>query len=186
MEMEEGQSLKRLHMDDIYASGGQKRRAASPNDEYMLSMPLNRSRGRELSPRRSPQSGFISLPRVTTMSSVHTSRSNSCISTMSMSMHPAGLATANSFGRRSPVDPSLGDVSPTSCNSPCTAPVSLKPNPRTSISDGELIHPGTISGASTRKITKVQILSAIKVQGCFMCGCCPKKPKRFDTIEELK
>jgi hypothetical protein len=92
MEMEEGQSLKRLHTDDIYAPGDQKKRAASPNDEYMLSMPLNTSRGRELSPRRSPQGRFIS-PRVATMPSVHTSRSNSCISTMSMSMHPGGHLT---------------------------------------------------------------------------------------------
>jgi hypothetical protein len=185
MEMEEGQSLKRLHTDDIYAPGDQKKRAASPNDEYMLSMPLNTSRGRELSPRRSPQGRFIS-PRVATMPSVHTSRSNSCISTMSMSMHPGGLATANSFGRRSPADPSLGDISPTSCNSPGTAPLSLKPNPLTSTSDRELIHPGTILNASTRNIAQVQIPSAIKVQGCFMCECCLKKPKRFDTIEELK
>jgi hypothetical protein len=74
MEMEEGQSLKRLHMDDTYAPGGQKRRAASPNDEYMPSMPLDTSRGRELSPRRSPQGRFTSLPRVATMPSVHTSQ----------------------------------------------------------------------------------------------------------------
>ncbi|CAG2001577.1 unnamed protein product [Fusarium graminearum] len=56
--MEEHQSLKRLHMDDTYVPGGKKRSAASPSDEYMLSMPLNTSRVRELSPRRSPQGLF--------------------------------------------------------------------------------------------------------------------------------
>ncbi|KPA36997.1 transcription factor [Fusarium langsethiae] len=141
MDMEDGQSLKRLHIDDAYVPGGQKRRAASPNDEHLLGMPR----------RTSPPGHFTSLPRGATMPSVSTSRSNSYISTMSMSMHPASIATANSSGRRSSVGPSPGGISFTSCNSPYTAP---KP------------------GGS-------------KVQGFFMCECCPKKPKRFETLEEL-
>ncbi|KAF5637375.1 zinc finger protein [Fusarium tjaetaba] len=184
MEMEDGQSLKRLHIDDAYMPGGQKRRAASPNDEHMLGMP-DMSRRRDMSSRGSPQGRFNSLSRGVTMPSVSTSRSNSYISNMSMSMHPAGLATANSFGRRSPVGPSPGGISPTSCNSPYTAPVSLNPSPRTSISGRGSIHSRTVSGASTRKITEVQKPGGTKVQGFFMCECCPKKPKRFETIEEL-
>jgi hypothetical protein len=175
MEMEDGQSLKRLHIDDAYVPGGQKRRAASPNDEHLLGMPRRTSPGR-----------FTSLPRGATMPSVSTSRSNSYISTMSMSMHPAGITTVNSFGRRSPVGPSPGGISPTSCNSPYTAPVSLNPSPRTSISGRGSIHSRTVSGASTRKITEVQKPGGSKVQGFFMCECCPKKPKRFETAEELK
>lgn len=185
MEMEDGQSLKRLHIDDAYIQGGQKRRAASPNDEHMLGMP-DMSRRRDLSSRGSPQGRYTALSRGATMPSVSTSRSNSYISNMSMSMHPAGLATANSFGRRSPVGPSPGGISPTSCNSPYTAPVSLNPSPRTSISGRGSIHSRTVSGASTRKITEVQKPGGTKVQGFFMCECCPKKPKRFETIEELK
>ncbi|KAF9776851.1 hypothetical protein IL306_004899 [Fusarium sp. DS 682] len=185
MEIEDGQSLKRLYSDDTYAPGGQKRRAASPNDEYMLSMPSDTSHRRDLSSRGCPQGRFTSLPRGATMPSVPTSRSNSYISTMSMSMHPTSIATANSFGRHSPVGPSPGGISPT-CNLPYTAPVSLNPKPQSSISGWESIHPETITDASTGKITKVQIPSATKVQGFFMCECCPKKPKRFDTIEELK
>ena len=176
MEMEDGQSLKRLHIDDAYVPGGQKRRAASPNDEHLLG----------ITRRGSPQGRFTSLPRGATMPSVPTSRSNSYISTMSMSMHPASITTANSFGRRSPVGPSPGGISPTSCNSPYTAPVSLNPSPRTSISGRGSIHSRTVSGASTRKITEVQKPGGSKVQGFFMCECCPKKPKRFETLEELK
>ncbi|KAM0397730.1 hypothetical protein HYE67_011291 [Fusarium culmorum] len=175
MDMEDGQSLKRLHIDDAYVPGGQKRRAASPNDEHVLAM-LRRT---------SPQGRFTSLPRGATMPSVSTSRSNSYISTMPMAMHPASIATANSFGRRSPVGPSPGGISPTSCNSPYTAPVSLNPSPRTSISGRGSIHSRTVSGASTRKITEVQKPGGSKVQGFFMCECCPKKPKRFETAEEL-
>ncbi|KAJ4022653.1 hypothetical protein NW766_001697 [Fusarium irregulare] len=175
MDMEDGQSLKRLHIDDAYVPGGQKRRAASPNDEHLLG----------ITRRGSPQGRFTSLPRGATMPSVPTSRSNSYISTMSMSMHPASITTANSFGRRSPVGPSPGGISPTSCNSPYTAPVSLNPSPRTSISGRGSIHSRTVSGASTRKITEVQKPGGSKVQGFFMCECCPKKPKRFETLEEL-
>ncbi|KAF5020646.1 hypothetical protein F66182_7323 [Fusarium sp. NRRL 66182] len=185
MEMEDGQSLKRLHIDDAYMAGGQKRRAASPNDEHILSMSSDISRRRDMNARGSPQARITAPPRGATMPSVPASRSNSYISTMSMSMHPAGITAANSFGRRSPVGPSPGGISPTSCNSPYTAPVSLNPSPRTSISGRGSMHSRTVSGASTRKITEVQKPGGTKVQGFFMCECCPKKPKRFETVEEL-
>ncbi|EXK75735.1 hypothetical protein FOQG_19500 [Fusarium oxysporum f. sp. raphani 54005] len=185
MGVEGGQSLKRLHVDDAYVSGGQKRRAASPNHEHMLCMP-DLSRQRDLTSRGSPQDRYTSFPQGATKPPVSTSRSNPYISNMSMSMHPAGLATANSFGRRSPVGPSLSGISPTSCNSLYTTPVSLNPSPRTSISGRESIHSRTVSGASTRKITEIQKPGGTKVQGFFMCECCPKKPRRFETLEELK
>ncbi|KAM0362837.1 hypothetical protein ACHAO7_011173 [Fusarium culmorum] len=175
MDIKDGQSLKRLHIDDAYVLGGQKRRAASPNDEHLLGMPR----------RTSPPGRFTSLPQSATMPSVSTSRSNSNISTMSMSMHPASIATANSFGRRSPVGPSHSGISPTSCNSPYTAPVSLNPSPRTSISGRGSIHSRTVSVESTRKISEVQKPGGSKVQGFFMCECCPKKPKRLQALGEL-
>ncbi|RKK79351.1 hypothetical protein BFJ71_g16258 [Fusarium oxysporum] len=175
MEMQDGQSLKRLHSDDTYASGGQKRRAASLNDEYMLSVPSGTSRQRNSSSHGCPQGRFTSLPPGATMPLVPTSRSNLYISTMSMSMHPTSIATANSFGRRSPVGPSPGGISLTSCNSPYTAPVTLNLNPQTSISGWESIHPETIPDASTGKIIKVQF---------FMCECCPKKPKSAHEAEK--
>ncbi|KAF5705938.1 zinc finger protein [Fusarium globosum] len=126
MGVQDGQSLKRLHTDDTYASGGQKRRATSPNDD---------------------------------------------------------IATANSFGRRSPAGPSPGGISPTSCNSPYTAPVSLDPNPQTSISGGKSIHPETTPDVSTVKIIEIQMPNATEVQGFFMCECC-KKPKRAHEDEK--
>ncbi|VTT78621.1 unnamed protein product [Fusarium fujikuroi] len=143
MEVQDGQSLKRLHTDDTYASGGQKRRATSPNDDSL---------------------GIISL--------VPTSRS----------IHPNSIATANSFGRRSPAGPSPGGISPTSCNSPYTAPASLDPNPQTSISGCKSIHPETTPGVSTAHGS--QMPNATKVKGFFMCECC-RRPKKFATIEEL-
>ncbi|KAH7140470.1 hypothetical protein B0J13DRAFT_638191 [Dactylonectria estremocensis] len=122
-------------------------------------------------------------PRGTTMPSISTSRSGSYMS--AMSVPPATITTANSFGRRSPVGLSPGSVSPISCNSPYITPVSLNPSPRTSISGRGSIHYRNVSGASTRKITEVQKPRGTKMQGFFMCECCPKKPRRFETVEEL-
>ncbi|RKK86081.1 hypothetical protein BFJ68_g17161 [Fusarium oxysporum] len=176
MEMEDGQLLKRLHSDDTYAPGGQKRRAASPNDEYMLSMPPDTSRRRDLSSRGCPQGRFTSLPRGATMPSVPTSRPNSYTSTMSMSMHPTSIATANPFGRRSPVGPFPGGISPTSCNSPYTAPVSLNPNPQTSISGWEPIHPETIPDART-------VTSAHEAEKQYECSFCGNRFKNKNEAE---
>jgi hypothetical protein len=149
-------------------------------------MPSGMSRRREMSPYRSTQGCFTILPKSVTMPPVPTSRSNSYISTMPMPMDPASITTNNSCGRRSPVGPSPGGISPNSCNSPYAAPVSLNPSPPTSISGRGSIHSRTVSCASTRKITEVQKPGGTKVQGFFMCECCPKTPKRFESLEELK
>ncbi|GKU15938.1 transcription factor [Fusarium langsethiae] len=166
--------LKRNNSDDAYMPDGQKRRAASPNDDHPA-MPSDMSHRREMNSHGSPQGRFTSLPRGATMPLVPTSRNNSHFLTMSMSMHPASITTVNSFGRRSPVGPSLGSISPTSLN----------PSPRTSISRRGSIHSRTALGASTLRITEVQKPGGAKAQGFFMCECCPKKPKRFESPEEL-
>lgn len=178
MEMEET-SLKRLHIDDAYLAGGQKRRAASPPDEHISAAQMElarRSRG-------SPQPRLTTIPQGTTIPSVpSTSRSNSYMSTMSV---PTTITTANSFGRRSP-GLSPGGISPTSCNSPYTTPISLNPSPRNSISGRSAMHARTVSSASSRKMGEAQKSGGPKLQEFFMCDCCPKKPKRFETAEELK
>lgn len=184
MDMEETQSLKRLHIDDAYMAGSQKRRAASPNDEPIMAPYADMSRRRDMGSRDSPTSRLATLPRGATMPSVSTSRSGSYMS--AMSMPPTTITTANSFGRRSPVGLSPDGISPISCPSPYTTPTSLNPSPRNSISGRGSVHSRTVSGASTRKITEVQKPGGTKMQGFFMCECCPKKPKRFETVEELK
>lgn len=186
MEMQDGQSLKRLHNDDTYASAGQKRRAASPNYEYMFSTPSDTSCRRDSSSRRCPQGRFTSIALGASMPSVSTSASNLYISTVPTSIHPTSIVTANSFGRCSPVGPSPGGISPTSCNSPYPAPGSFNPNPQTSISSWESTYPETTPYVSTSKVIKVQTPNATNMKGFFMCKCCSKKPNRFDTIKELE
>ncbi|KAI5461977.1 hypothetical protein BGZ63DRAFT_413461 [Mariannaea sp. PMI_226] len=177
MEMEETQSLKRLHIDDAYLAGSQKRRAASPQDEHLLASQIElarRSRG-------SPEARLSTIPQGTAVSSVpSTSRSMSYIS----SMPASSVTSATSYGRRSP-GLSPGGISPTSCNSPYNAPASLNPSPRTSISGRGATHGRTVSNASSRKM-EVPKPNGPKLQEFFMCDCCPKKPKRFETAEELQ
>ncbi|CAM1500431.1 Fc.00g095930.m01.CDS01 [Cosmosporella sp. VM-42] len=184
MEIEETSSLKRLHIDDAYMAGSQKRRAASPQDEHLLAaQPDLLLRRRDMGSRGSPTPRLGTIPQGTSISSISSaSRSNSYMSTMSI---PASITTANTFGRRSPNGFSPGGISPTSCNSPYTTPISLNPSPRTSISGRSAVHTRTISGASPRKLTEVQKPGGSKMGTFFMCECCPKKPKKFETEQEL-
>lgn len=182
MDMEETQNLKRLHIDDAYA-GAQKRRAASPSDEYLTAAKTDLFRRRDAGSRGSPTPRLSAMPQAASFSSLSTSRSNSYMSTMSV---PASITTANSFGRRSPNGFSPGGISPTSCSSPYNAPRSLNPSPRTSISGRTAIHSRNVSGASPRKLHEVQKPGSSKLQSFYMCECCPKKPKKFETPEELK
>ncbi|EWZ78149.1 hypothetical protein FOWG_17525 [Fusarium oxysporum f. sp. lycopersici MN25] len=68
---------------------------------------------------------------------------------------------------------------------PTTTGIFTNPSPRTSTSDQGSICSRDISGTSTFKITEVQEPGETKVQDSFMCECCPKKPERFETLEEL-
>jgi hypothetical protein len=77
-------------------------------------------------------------------------------------------------------------------DSPYVTSLSLNPSPRGSLSRTN--HTRTIS--ETRPLMTSRKLpdslshgkqnSAPKMQGVFMCECCPKKPKKFDSQEELK
>ncbi|EWZ78150.1 hypothetical protein FOWG_17526 [Fusarium oxysporum f. sp. lycopersici MN25] len=100
-------------------------------------------------------------------------------------MHLTSITTANSSARCLLVGPSPAGISHSSWNSPDTAIVSTDLNLPTSISNQGLIHPRNISSTSTLKITEAQELRETKLQGLFVCECCPRKPKRFGTLAEL-
>ncbi|EXM14920.1 hypothetical protein FOTG_16719 [Fusarium oxysporum f. sp. vasinfectum 25433] len=115
-----------------------------------------------------------SLPRAVTMPLVTTS-------TMSMPIHPPSITTGNSLDRQSHTNSLLGGTSPVSRCLSYAAPAFLNSNPLTSAS----IHSKTVSSADTPKFTEVQKPGGAKVQELCICKCCPKKPKRFNTLEEL-
>ncbi|CAH0020134.1 unnamed protein product [Clonostachys rhizophaga] len=162
MEIADTSSSKRLQLSDACLAG-RKRRA--PSDDL-----LHRD---EANPQSSP------IPRLATVSQgvpvPSLSRSSSYV--FNISVGPSSAAT---YDYRSP-----SGISPISTASPYTSPGSLNPSPRSSISSRATGHHRNISGASPRKSPEIQ-KPGLEMQGFFMCECCPKKPKKFETAKDLK
>ncbi|KAI0513094.1 hypothetical protein F5B22DRAFT_637265 [Xylaria bambusicola] len=194
--MEETSGIRRLRIDEAhgrsdYRSVGQKRRASSPpSGDSPPQGPLNSSdptRRRDGVGRGSP-APRLSLVPPSSMSSVSTAgRSASYVSTASLN---TSISSLTSFGGRSPSGLSSGGLSPVDMmgNSPYNTPVSLGPS---CAPFGRAPHQRNASNenkqlASPRKVVEVPKATISKLQGGFlMCECCPKKPKKFETPEEL-
>lgn len=178
MEIEETSSLKRLHIEDAYAGAGQKRRAASPaSDDLGLHMMPGQGAARgSPTPRLS-----VGPATATSLLSGASSRPGFFTSSITIPPNPA----ASSYGHRSPGGISPGALSPTSCTSPYNTPASLNPSPKAAVANRTSLHARTASGASARKLPEMQKPGG-KFQGFYMCECCPKKPKKFETAEELR
>jgi hypothetical protein len=198
--MEEA-GLRRLHLDDYstrseaYSPGstaGQKRRASSPpGDEgpslHTVGSASDLYRRRESASRTSPAPRFHSNSG-SVSSTASAPRSGSYVSALSAG--GSSITSLNSYGRLSPggLSPGGSDIS----DSPYVTSLSLNPSPRGTLSRTN--HNRTIS--ETRPLMTSRKLSdslghgkhhgAPKMQGVFMCECCPKKPKKFDSQEELK
>jgi hypothetical protein len=198
--MEEA-GLRRLHLDDYSArldtyppgsTAGQKRRASSPpGDEgpslHTVGSASDLYRRRESASRTSPAPRFHSNSG-SVSSTASAPRSGSYVSTLSAG--GSSITSLNSYGRLSPggISPGASDMS----DSPYVTSLSLNPSPRGTLSRTN--HNRTIS--ETRPLMTSRKLSdgmshgkhngAPKMQGVFMCECCPKKPKKFDSQEELK
>ncbi|KAF1810223.1 hypothetical protein P152DRAFT_451318 [Eremomyces bilateralis CBS 781.70] len=75
--------------------------------------------------------------------------------------------------------------------SPFSRNKSANTSPRGSLSQGHQRHPSESEAPRSRKHSADQTNaqrrdSATKNQGQFICECCPKKPKKFDSQEELQ
>ncbi|KAI0853947.1 hypothetical protein F5Y00DRAFT_63160 [Daldinia vernicosa] len=171
---------------------GQKRRASSPpgDDVPMQGMsglcdPLRR---REGASRASPTPRLAGIPPGSIPSVPSTTRSGSFASNASLTTN---LSSINSFTGRSPGGLSSGGLSPVDVisNSPYNMPNSLGHSPRASLA--RVPHQRNLSSetrrlASPRKVSEVSKTGISKIPGgFFMCECCPKKPKKFETAEEL-
>ncbi|OAA71098.1 Zinc finger, C2H2-type/integrase, DNA-binding protein [Akanthomyces lecanii RCEF 1005] len=187
MEMEETSSLKRLHIDETHSAAGHKRRAPSPPDEYAAHGPgglAEAMRRREGAVRSSPTPRLATIPQGSSLSSTSAApggRTNSYLSTLSI---PPSQSSVNAYSHRSPGGISSNGVSPTSSNSPYAPTMSLNPSPRGSISRASG-HNRAASGSSPRKVAEPGKSTVTKLQGFWMCECCPKKPKKFDSADDL-
>ncbi|KAI0406360.1 hypothetical protein F4802DRAFT_606327 [Xylaria palmicola] len=194
---EETSGIRRLHIDDShgrldYQAIGQKRRASSPPGGD--SPPQGALGSSDLTRRRdgvgrgSPAPRLSLVPPSSSSSVSSPGRSGSYISTTSL---PTSIPSINSFGARTPSGLSSGGLSPVDvmANSPYTTPISV--GHPSCAPFGRSPHQRNISSesrqlASPRKVVEVTKATISKLQGdFFMCECCPKKPKKFETSEEL-
>ncbi|KAI0885391.1 uncharacterized protein GGS22DRAFT_143144 [Annulohypoxylon maeteangense] len=171
---------------------GQKRRASSPpgDDLPMQGMPgsCDPLRRREGASRASPTPRLTGVLPGSIASVPSATRSGSFASSASLTTNLSGI---NSFAGRSPRGLSSGGLSPVDVisNSPYSIPNSLAHSP--SASFARVPHQRNISSenrrlASPRKVSEVSKAGISKIPGgFFMCECCPKKPKKFETAEEL-
>lgn len=195
MEMEET-SMNRLRIDEHHATGS-KRRASSPPGEGLGASLLGPTTQGEMVRRRDVTSRGSPTPRlgpVHESPAPHTTERNRSFN-LSLLTGSSVTGLGSSFGGLSPggLSPGAlsGGLSPIatdhSCSSPYSTPMSTNPSPRASLSRAP--HQRTFSDgrpfASPRKLTEGSKLSGAKIQGFFMCECCPKKPKKFETAEEL-
>ncbi|GAP88586.1 putative C2H2 finger domain-containing protein [Rosellinia necatrix] len=195
--MEETSGIRRLHIDDSqgrvdYHAIGQKRRASSPPaGESPPQGPLGSNdptRRRDVG-RGSPAPRLTLVPPSSLSSASSAGRSGSYVSTASLN---TSISSLNSFGGRSPSGLSSGGLSPVDmmANSPYSTPISLA-HPSCALF-GRGPHQRNVSSesrqlASPRKVVEVPKVTMSKLQGgFFMCECCPKKPKKFETEEELR
>ncbi|KAI1873748.1 uncharacterized protein JN550_003017 [Neoarthrinium moseri] len=188
----EDAGMGRLHLEEgsirsEYQTIGQKRRASSPpGDELPLQGLPGASellRRREGASRASPQPR-LTIPQSSFSSISSNGRGGSYAPSLPMTA-ASGTSIASSFGRRSPGGLSPGGLSPV--DSPFNTPISLTQSPRSSVM--RTPHQRQVSDsrplASPRKLTELPKASISRIQGFYMCECCPKKPKKFETAEEL-
>lgn len=211
--MEETGGMRQLNIDDRTPPGseshspgsklGVKRRAsrealrddkASVNTSAISNDLYHRRASGHLSATRaSPVNRFQQHHGSVSSTSSASIRNGSYASSAGLSAGGSSMTSMSSYDRLSP-----GGLSPSSeldlgHESPYITSVTLDPSPRVSLSRAHqrALSESKQSGASaTRKMpgdaTNLAKHSASKLQGVFICECCPKKPKKFDSQEELR
>ncbi|KAF2840751.1 hypothetical protein M501DRAFT_930299 [Patellaria atrata CBS 101060] len=188
----------------LVTKGGLKRQASSPpmeasredrasasatggNDLY------HRRSAQMLVNRNSPASRFNKPSSVSSASSFG-QRTSSYASSFGLSV--ASSATSYSGEKLSPSALSPSAESDFGPGSPYAANTSLNPSPRASVSHS--LHQRVVSEnnepssqprnrkMSTDSITYPRKKSVSGIEGLHICECCPKKPKKFNTEDELR
>ncbi|KAI1839474.1 hypothetical protein JX266_014315 [Neoarthrinium moseri] len=188
----EDAGMGRLHLEEgslrsEYQTIGCERRASSPpGDELPLQGLTGASKllhRREGASRDSPQSRFAISQN--SFSSISSNGRDSAYAPPLPMTAARDMSIASFFGRRSPGGLSPGGLSPVV--SPSNTPISLTQSPRspivrvlfqTQVSDSRPL-------VSSRKLTGLPKACDSRIQGFYMCECCPKKPKKFETVGDL-
>ncbi|KAF2142437.1 uncharacterized protein K452DRAFT_18816 [Aplosporella prunicola CBS 121167] len=180
----------------LSGQGGLKRRASSPPTE--AAREDRPSGGNDLYHRRSAQ---MLVNRNSPISRFHANHSSVSSTASSLGQRTGSLgssyglsiassATSYNTDRLSPgaLSPSVDEFGPVS---PYSTNRSLNPSPRGSLSKA---HQRALSGEDAMHNRKLSVdslahsrqNSVSRIQGLYICECCPKKPKKFDSEEELR
>lgn len=208
--MEETGGFRKLNLGDpapsdvdgrqIWSKQGMKRRALSPPAEasredkaLLFTADAPQKQGASGNYPRSPISRQD--PSHGSVSSVSSAsvRNNSYASSLGLSIAGSSMTSVSSLDAHSP-----GPISPLSefappKDSPYITSVSLNPS-QASITPTRL-HQPTRESKPVSTARKMSIQSAVNqtrpsnaspIAGQLMCDCCPKKPKKFESEEELR
>lgn len=182
--------------------GGLKRRASSPPSEAAREDRPTTAGHTDLYHRRSAQ---MLVNRNCTAARFQTA-SGSLSSTGSPSQRTGSIGSSMGFSTAASSMTSYGGdqhLSPNALSplgetdsgpaSPYAASRSLDPSPRGSLS--QLQHQRGFSGTEHPQIRKMSTDSMLqsrqnsianRIPGAYICECCPKKPKKFDSEDELR
>ena len=182
--------------------GGLKRRASSPPSEAARDDRPIPTGHNDLYHRRSQQmlvnrnctaSRFQSTQNSLSSAGSASQRSGSIGSSFGFSTAPSSMASYCGDQRLSPSalsplgETELGAVSPYAANR------SLDPSPRGSLSRpphqrgfSEAEHPQIRKMSTESMLHSRQNSIASRIPGAYICECCPKKPKKFDSEDELR
>lgn len=183
------------------AKAGTKRRASSPPrelyyDEHSVnSVPgqpdaYNRRSLHHLPDRGSPIARFQPSHSSLSSASSYQPRHGSFGSSLGVPSVPSS-ATSYASGRVSPsalspaIDPELARARTPSGSGQSLRPSPILPNPQ----HGRTLSSSTQSGAQSsgpESAPHSRQNSLSQLQGMYICECCPKKPKKFDTEDDLR
>jgi hypothetical protein len=177
--------------EDTTTRPGMKRRALSPPAEaarddksptYASELYQKMS---SAGAARSPASAYRAAPSYGSVSSTASSvRQGSYASSFAPSIAASSMTSVSSLDRQSPSDPSQAHPFLTSAG-PVSSPATSIPPPRKTQAQ---------SPQDARVVRKMSIHTAVndpqppitKLGSYYICECCPKKPRKFETEEELR
>ncbi|KIV85679.1 hypothetical protein PV11_01346 [Exophiala sideris] len=128
--------------------------------------------------RYQPKHGSVS-------STASSARQNSYASSISLSIAASSMTSISSFDKQSPLDPSQAAyiTSAHPVSSPATSITPARKQPPQPSIDTRHLH-GKMSIQSA--ISDNMLPPVTRIGNSFICDCCPKKPKKFDTEDELR
>lgn len=198
---EENNGLRNLNLADPYhqlerkvSRQGMKRRALSPpsetarderNPTYVAESYQKMSGSNSA---RSPAIAYRSHPGYGSISSTSSSfRQNSYTSSFAASLTGSSLTSISSYDRQSPSDASLPPQFITSAHPVSSPATSITPSRKSQSQNITQDHKGISRRMSTQTTgNEPRSTPSSRIGNYFICDCCPKKPKKFETEEELR